>query len=107
MPYLWISIAWTLFAGAALAVLIQRHRGLKALQPMIEGPDTWPSLTVVIPTRNEETNIKTCLKSMLQQTYPLDRLSILVVDDSSTDQTRKIVAALASEYTQIRLIDAG
>ncbi len=51
-----------------------------------------PSVSVIIPTHNEEKVISRCLESVLQQDYPKDRMQILVVDDASTDGTRGIVA---------------
>lgn len=52
-------------------------------------------LSVIIPTINEEKNIRLCLDSIKQQLYPQNLIEIIVVDNHSTDATRKI----ASEYT--------
>ncbi len=46
-----------------------------------------PAVTVIIPARNEEHNIIRCLQSLAQQQYPADKISIIVVDDHSTDRT--------------------
>lgn len=51
---------------------------------------SWPTISLVIPTINEEKNLKTCLESVYTQDYPKDKLEVLVVDDDSTDQTVKI-----------------
>ena len=45
------------------------------------------SISVVVPARNEATNIDACLRSLAAQTYPDDHLEIIVVDDRSTDDT--------------------
>ncbi len=107
MTYLLISIAWALIAGAALAILLQRHRALKTLEPAYPEQESLPSLTVIIPARNEEGNIESCLRSLLDQTYPRNRFTISVVNDCSTDRTGEIVGVLARDYEQIQLIDAG
>ena len=44
-----------------------------------------PSVTIVVPARNEARNIAACLESLAAQEYP--DFSILVVDDRSTDGT--------------------
>ncbi len=46
-------------------------------------------VSLLVPARNEETNIGACVRSLLAQTYP--RLEILVLDDRSEDGTRAIL----------------
>lgn len=48
-------------------------------------------ISVIIPARNEEENITTCLDSLSNQSYPKDLFEVLVVDDHSTDNTATIV----------------
>ncbi|MBI2653332.1 glycosyltransferase family 2 protein [Candidatus Woesearchaeota archaeon] len=50
-----------------------------------------PSVSVVVPAYNEEKNIMTALKSLIKLKYPKDKLEVIVVNDGSTDNTRKIV----------------
>jgi cellulose synthase/poly-beta-1,6-N-acetylglucosamine synthase-like glycosyltransferase len=52
------------------------------------------SITVIVPARNEERNIEHCLTSLMLQSYPKDKLSIIVIDDQSTDRTSEIVRSL-------------
>ena len=40
-----------------------------------------PSVTVVVPARNEAANIGACVRSLLAQEYPTGRLRIVVIDD--------------------------
>jgi chlorobactene glucosyltransferase len=51
-----------------------------------------PPVTIVVPARNEERNIRGCVTSLLAQDYP--RFDVLVVDDASTDATPAILADL-------------
>lgn len=66
-------------------------------------------LTVIIPARNEEANILTCLTSLAAQTYPKDLCNIIVVDDYSTDRTAALVEEFSAFHTLsikcIRLAD--
>ena len=55
-----------------------------------------PIVSVVIVTLNEEKHIGNCLKSIIAQTYPRDRLEIIVVDNASTDRT----VLIAKKYTR-------
>ena len=50
-----------------------------------------PLVSVIVPTKNEETNITRCLRSVKQQLYKGD-IEIIVVDNYSTDNTAKLAA---------------
>ena len=55
--------------------------------------NSFTKISVIIPARNEEQNIKACLNSLIAQSYPNNLWEVLVVDDHSTDNTAAIVAA--------------
>jgi len=56
-------------------------------------PD-WPDVVAVIPARDEVANISRCISSLLAQPYA-GRLSIILVDDQSSDGTAAIARAAA------------
>jgi glycosyltransferase involved in cell wall biosynthesis len=64
-----------------------------------------PSVTVLVPARNEERDIEDCLDAIIQQDYPRDLLEVLVVDGASTDGTAglagKILAAAEIRHAVI------
>ncbi|KAF5853316.1 hypothetical protein GGP41_001899 [Bipolaris sorokiniana] len=62
---------------------------------------TFPNVTVVIPVYNESYFIRHSLHSILQSSYPKDRLEVVVVDDGSTDDTWKHITAAATAYAKI------
>lgn len=62
--------------------------GLYRLKP--GGNRDEPSVSVIIPARDEAGSIDRCLTSLLNQDYPRQRYEIIVVDDESRDQTYKI-----------------
>jgi len=64
-----------------------------------------PTISIVLPCRDEERYIGTCLDSILATTYPLDRIELLVVDGMSDDRTREIVTGYAARRGAIRLLD--
>lgn len=66
----------------------------------------YPRISVVIPVRNEEKYIEQCINSILEQTYPKDKMQLIFVDGMSEDDTRKIIEKYVNAYPQlIRLID--
>ncbi|MBU1086404.1 MAG: glycosyltransferase, partial [Candidatus Omnitrophica bacterium] len=49
-----------------------------------------PIASIIITTKNEEANIANCLQSIKTQTYPQDKIEIIVVDNNSQDKTKEI-----------------
>jgi chlorobactene glucosyltransferase len=62
----------------------------------------WPSVSVLIPARNEEFRIGPCLEGLLAQDYP--RYEVLVLDDGSTDRTFNVVQAYAADNSRLRVL---
>lgn len=63
-----------------------------------------PMVSVIIAARNEEANIRRCLESVLNQSYPADRCEIIVVNDRSSDRTAEIAEACLCAHPQGKLI---
>jgi cellulose synthase/poly-beta-1,6-N-acetylglucosamine synthase-like glycosyltransferase len=63
-----------------------------------------PTVSVVVPMRNEEEYAERCLLSLLNQTYPADRFELIVVDGDSSDDSREIVQRLQQSYARLRLL---
>jgi glycosyltransferase involved in cell wall biosynthesis len=68
-----------------------------ALTPASKKPD----VSVVIPARNEEASLGSCLESLVPQSGV--NFEIIVVDDHSADRTREI----GESYPSVRVIEAG
>lgn len=64
-----------------------------------------PVVSVIVPCLNEASFIAVCLESILENTYPKDRLEILVVDGISDDGTRSIVSRYVNQHPMVRLLD--
>lgn len=48
-------------------------------------------ISVIIPVRNEENNIRQCLESLKSQSYKTTDFEIVIVDDHSTDDTQNVI----------------
>ena len=60
-------------------------------------------VSVVIPCRNEEKNIRGCVESILGSNY--NNLEVVVVDGMSDDNTREILSEMTKEYSNVKFVD--
>jgi len=80
-------------------ILFKNINNFKLPREVLVSP---PLVSVLIPARNEESNIRRILNSMIKQDYP--NLEILVLDDNSTDATVQIVEKIMEKDSRIKLI---
>lgn len=94
-----MSIAWLLGALTFVIwlVLWLRHGAFWStfIAPPPAAPRDWPSVVTVIPARDEAEGIGRTVSSLLTQDYK-GRLSVVVVDDQSTDGTADIARRAAA-----------
>ena len=83
----------------ALPFLGHAMPNLKMSKP--DQPVAAPQVSVIIPARNDEASLGTCLESLVSQTG-ID-FEIIVVNDQSTDRTREI----ATSFPGVQVIDAA
>ncbi len=62
-----------------------------------------PHIAILVPARNEEENVASCLSSLLALNYPTDKIEIWVGNDQSTDGTAQIVDTFAKKHPHIHL----
>ena len=55
-------------------------------------------VSVILPVYNEEKYIKTCIESLINQTYPKEMMEWIIVDGCSTDSTVGIINEYKSQY---------
>ncbi|MGH9642689.1 MAG: glycosyltransferase, partial [Terriglobales bacterium] len=74
-----------------------------------ETPNEWPSVTAVIPARNEAETITQAVSSLARQDYP-GPFAILIVDDQSEDATASLARQAAFENAaedRVRILAAS
>lgn len=62
-----------------------------------------PSVSVVVPARNEESSIEHCVRSLMQSDYPAELWELIVVDDESEDSTAAVLERLRSEFPRLKV----
>jgi len=65
----------------------------------------FPMISILVPARNEERNIATCVQSLLFQDYP--SFEIIVLDDQSNDDTHAILVEIAKGNPLLRVISGS
>src|SRR6266568_883049 len=92
-----LSIACTA-AAVAWAYLVAGHGGYWRTSewlPRVAGePGAWPDVVAVVPARNEAEMLPATLPALLGQEYP-GALTVIVVDDGSSDGTGEVAARIA------------
>jgi chlorobactene glucosyltransferase len=66
-------------------------------------PPVLPKVSILVPARNEEMNIASCILSLLAQDYP--SFELIACDDQSSDCTRKILGQIASSQPTLKVLD--
>jgi succinoglycan biosynthesis protein ExoA len=63
-----------------------------------------PFLTVVLPALNEERYLERCVRALLDDPHPRDRMELFILDGGSTDRTVAIAERLVQEFPCVRLL---
>jgi len=64
-----------------------------------------PVVSIICPIRNEEKYIAECLQSLVEQSFDVDKIEIIVVDGMSDDRTPDIVREFQSKFRHIQHIE--
>jgi succinoglycan biosynthesis protein ExoA len=57
-----------------------------------------PFVSVIVPCYNEEATIRKLLDALFAQTYPTEKMEVVISDGMSTDGTREAIAAFRREH---------
>ena len=93
-----------LFAPA-IWFLLGRPRFLSSLPPAEKPGKASAAISIIIPARNEETNITRLLESIQQQSS--QPLETIVVNDGSTDNTASIASQLGARVVDVEALPDG
>lgn len=63
-----------------------------------------PTVSIIIPMRNEEAFIAQCLDKFCEQDFPTNNFEILVVDGLSNDRSVEIIKTFQNKYANIKLL---
>ena len=64
-----------------------------------------PFVSIIMPIRNEADFIERAIRSILNNSYPAEKMEVLVMDGMSDDGTREIVHRLSEGDSRVRMLD--
>jgi succinoglycan biosynthesis protein ExoA len=93
-------------SGAAFGAFRFMHSPLSGdYSPLEKSSMTTPTVSIIVPCRNEKDHIQACVRSILAQELSPEGFELIVVDGMSDDGTRDILKQLAEEDLRLRVID--
>lgn len=104
MIYLVLSSVFCI-GGIVVVYWLHSHSRIDIIVKPASPPQNAPLISICIPARNEEQNIRVCVESALMQNYP--NFEIIVLDDRSTDATPRILAELATLDSRLHPISGS
>jgi len=99
-----VYIALGPVAWAMLAFLFYLAHGRmnKLHRPVLTLPQPASRVTILVPAKDEESQIGACLDSILKQDYPF--FSVVVINDRSTDRTGAVVEEYARKDRRVKAV---
>jgi cellulose synthase/poly-beta-1,6-N-acetylglucosamine synthase-like glycosyltransferase len=102
---------WTLilllFGLFYLTALSWIRRGLTRLPNLCKEaktPEDLPSVSIIIPCKDEGEHIGAALDDLAGQDYPQERCQIIVIDDRSVDSTGDVARSKTGQFTNLTVL---
>jgi glycosyltransferase involved in cell wall biosynthesis len=101
-----LAVGWIVAAvwltGAVPTARFLRQARLADRAGDVPDPETWPTVSVIVPARDEAQRVEQALRSLARSDYPA--LEVIVVDDRSSDGTAEIVDRVAAEEPRVEAL---
>lgn len=104
-----ILVGYTVFVTSfeitrLIAALFYRY----SFAPVAAGtapPEYEPTVSFVIPCKNEEQAVGTTIDKCFAAVYPREKLEVIIINDGSTDGTGEVIATKQQQYPSLVVID--
>ena len=97
-----LTLAGIPVLAAALAVIALAGSNLRLFRPAPAPLSDPPSVSILIPARDEAATIEAAVRGAFDQVVPLRE--VLVLDDNSTDETGLILIGLARQHPGLQVL---
>ncbi len=95
--FFWVSIGFLCYFTLNLLTYTRFNRVLRLAEKDRREPVR--AFSILIPARNEESNIEACVRAALKNDYP--NYEVIVMDDGSTDDTYEIVSSIGDPRLKV------
>ena len=102
MSFLTVTICLLAAYGVLMALYTRGYWSMRGFVASGKSPIT--KFSVIIPARNEASNIEACIAGIRAQNYPSHLFEIIVVDDFSEDETAQKVLKIAQQHSNVHLL---
>ncbi|WP_322111939.1 glycosyltransferase [Aerosakkonema funiforme] len=101
----WRSDLQWLIVGLTALLSVQTVRMLMAKPISVASEDIayLPTVSILVPAKNESAVLADLVHSLFQLNYPSDRLDIWIIDDGSTDATPQILSKLQTQFPTLQV----
>lgn len=99
---MWVMIAYQLvltLAGYWYHLISRKEEKVRA------APSRWPTVSILVPARDEAAVIAATVDALMAQDYPGHRMELIVMDDGSTDGTRHILERKRETYPRLKVVE--
>jgi len=96
--YLWVAYNIPILAIGVRRVLLSRPETERA---EVKKSFNLPTMSIVVPARDEERVIGRLLDALLRLDYPPERKEIIIVEDDSNDKTPEICMTYAQQHPRL------
>jgi cellulose synthase/poly-beta-1,6-N-acetylglucosamine synthase-like glycosyltransferase len=97
---------WTLYNIPIIVAGVKNLRSGKREKKFSSGSQkSLPTMSIIVPVKDEETVVGRLLKALVTADYPQDKKEIVIVEDGSVDRTGEICRRFAEKHQgQVKLV---
>jgi hyaluronan synthase len=99
------SLLVTIFALSRIGSAVLYRSSITSIYKTAEEHIYEPTVSFIIPCKNEEGAIATTIANCFAAEYPKDKLEVIVINDGSTDKTAEILALQKIIYPNLVVIN--
>lgn len=98
-------LCWWLYFGYLILIFLRSSLGFED-HPKKINTVSKPSISLLIPLRNEETIIEKKIQNILSLNYPKEKLNVFFIDGKSTDNTVSLIKKHTKKNTYFHIVEA-
>lgn len=99
----WLIIPFIIEIIPKIVILIQVVVSNLRKKDPEEKLTTYPFITVIIPTYNSAATLAACVSSIVDSTYPLKKIQVIIADNQSSDNLKEVYQQIHKTFPKLFL----